>query len=112
MFSMKIKELRNSKNLNQEDVAKAIGITKNTYIKYENGTQSPKLETIEKLSEFFGVTTAELISDIEPTVNGKLGAKLKLIEQLDDEEKKSIMMMIEGLILRNQSKIISKEFKT
>lgn len=47
MFSSKIRDLRVERDLNQEEVANGIGVGKNTYLAYEKGTQSPKLETVE-----------------------------------------------------------------
>ncbi|TOB82865.1 transcriptional regulator, partial [Vibrio parahaemolyticus] len=51
MFRTKIRDLRLEKDLKQEDVANGIGVGKNTYLAYEKGTQSPKLETVEKIAQ-------------------------------------------------------------
>ena len=110
MFKDKIKQLRKDRNLNQEDVAVAVEITKPTYIKYEKGTQSPQLATIEKLAKFYGVTAQELISDVQPDLDEKLITKLNLIKQLEDNEKDSIILVIEGIIFRHQSMSLNKKF--
>ena len=111
MFSSKIKELRIEKGLNQEDVAKGISVGKNTYLAYEKGTQSPKLETIEKIAKFYGVTVTEIISEENVSTSNKLKAKLAMIEELGEKEKESLMIMIEGLVMRSRNREIQQEFK-
>lgn len=108
MFGEQIKALRESRNMKQEDVAKAINIAKSTYIKYEKGTQSPQLETIERLARFYGVTLSQIIEEKEPEINEQLLSKLELIDQLNEEEKRSIMILIDGLIFRRRNLELSK----
>lgn len=110
MFSVKIKEIRESKNLNQETIANAINVSKNTYLNYEKGTQSPKLETIEKLAKYYGISVSEVIGDSEPSMDYKLKNKLSMIDELDEQEKESLMIIIEGLIMRNRNKTLEKKF--
>lgn len=109
MIQEQIKRLRLERNMNQEDVAKAINITKSTYIKYEKGNQSPQVETLEKLASFYGVTLRELIEEEEPNLDIRLGKKLQLINQLEEKEKESVILMIEGLIFRRQNIELSKK---
>ncbi|MBL4745939.1 MAG: helix-turn-helix transcriptional regulator [Flavobacteriaceae bacterium] len=106
MSKVKIKELREQNNLTQTQVAQNIGIAKNTYIKYEKGEQSPQLVTIEKLALFYKVPLYELIENQELKIDDKLKSKMALIEQLEDEEKAALIMLIEGLLLRHQNKAI------
>ncbi|MEZ9657428.1 helix-turn-helix domain-containing protein [Vibrio splendidus] len=103
MFSTKIREIRESKNLNQDTVANAINVSKNTYLSYEKGTQSPKLETIEKLANFYGLPITAIISDEETKIDSQLTSKLGMISKLSDEEKQTLMIIIEGLIMRNRT---------
>ncbi|MFZ3423504.1 helix-turn-helix domain-containing protein [Vibrio harveyi] len=103
MIGEQIKSLRESRNLKQEDVANAINIAKSTYIKYEKGTQSPQLETVEKIAKLYGVAVCELIGGQKPSLDEQLISKMELISQLDEDEKKSIMLMIDGLVYRRQN---------
>lgn len=63
----RIKEIRQEKNLSQTDIAKALGVTRQAISLYEKGDREPKLETWQKLADFFGVSVPYLqgISDIE-----------------------------------------------
>ncbi len=111
MFSAKIRELRLRKDLNQEDMAIGIGVGKNTYLAYEKGTQSPKLETVEKIAKFHGVPVCELVSDDETGIDEKLKSKLRIIESLDDMEKESLLILMEGLFMRSKNRKIQEEFR-
>lgn len=111
MFNEKIKELRESRNLNQMEVAQGIGVSKNTYLKYEKNEQSPLLSTVEKIADFYGISTIELISDHKPERDNQVCAKLKIIEQLNEKEKESLLLVIEALILKSQTERIRSSFK-
>lgn len=108
MLNERIKDLRLSRNLTQEDVANAVKIAKSTYIKYEKGTQSPQLETIEVIAKFYGVNISEFFEEKRPELDLQLMSKLELISQLENDEKESIILMIEGLIFRRQNINLSK----
>lgn len=103
MIGEKIKALRESKKTRQEDVANYINITKSTYIKYEKGTQSPQLEIVERIAKLYGVSVCELVGDQKPSLDEQLASKMELINNLNQEEKKSIMLIIDGLIYRRRN---------
>lgn len=46
----KIREIRNSKGLSQEELAKALGTSKATISRYENGTREPRMEQLENIA--------------------------------------------------------------
>lgn len=111
MFKDKIKELRKARRLNQEDVAMSIGTTKTTYIKYEKGTQSPLLTTVEKIANFYGTPIQELIGETKANIDQQLESKLSSIKSLDKKEKESIIMMIEGILFRHQNIALCEDIK-
>lgn len=56
LIGERIKELRKSKGLTQEELGKIIGVQKSAVLKYENGSvQNLKRTTIAKLADFFKV---------------------------------------------------------
>lgn len=72
----RIKELREKNEVSQSNVAKAVGITRQAVSLYEKGEREPKLETWQKLADFFGVSVQYLqgISDV-PNANSSLAAQ-------------------------------------
>ena len=56
----KIKEFRKSKNISQESLAKALGVTFQAVSKWETGTTAPDVSLIPSIASFFGVSIDEL----------------------------------------------------
>lgn len=52
-----IKELREERNLTQQQLASALNVDKSTIAKYETGDRLPNIEMSVKLASFFNVTT-------------------------------------------------------
>ena len=61
--------LRNIHGYSQEEVAEKIGISRQAYAKWENGSTIPDIEKCKRLSDLYGVTIDSLIK--ETTVDGK-----------------------------------------
>lgn len=57
----KLRDLREDRDLTQEDVAKLIGIDQRTLSNYENGKTNPDSFVITKLADFYGVSADYLI---------------------------------------------------
>lgn len=53
--------LRNMKGLTQEQVAEVIGISRQSYSKWEQGETVPDIDKCDKLAKFYGVTIDSLI---------------------------------------------------
>ena len=51
----RLKYLRKSENLTQQELATALGIAKSTVSMYENGQREPDFETLEAISDYFNV---------------------------------------------------------
>ena len=63
MFSDKLKELRASKKLTQEEFAKAISVSKGAVAMWETGKRTPDTDMLKTISRFFKVTVDELIGN-------------------------------------------------
>lgn len=63
MLGEKLKNLRNDKDLTQEQVAKYLGLTRGAYAGYELGRRDPDKQTLLKLARFYGVSVDFLIDD-------------------------------------------------
>ena len=60
IIAEKLIELRKAKGFNLKEAAEAIGIEYQNYRKYET-TSSPKIDTLIKIADFYGVTTDYLV---------------------------------------------------
>ena len=60
-FNEKLKFLRCSSKLTQQQVASYLGVKRVAYTAYEAGRTSPSLENVVKLSHLYNVTTDSLL---------------------------------------------------
>lgn len=75
-----LKKIREERKLTKKEVCESTGISERAYLTYEFGEREPKISVIEKLADFYGVTTDYLLGR-EPAPNPF--AELNLSE--DDE---------------------------
>ena len=64
IFAQRLKEAREKQNLTQEEFAKELGMSWNTYRNYETvgtGHTTPKQETLVKIAELLNTTTDFLL---------------------------------------------------
>ena len=67
---IRIKQLRTERGLLQKDIANTIGISLRAYQYYERGERTPDIETLEKLADYFQVSTDYLLGRTEkPTLD-------------------------------------------
>ncbi len=70
----RLKELREDNDLTQIECAKKAYISKNSYIRYENGERVPPLDTIKVFAEFYKTSIdyiAGLTDEIKPYPRNK-----------------------------------------
>ena len=81
----RIKELRQKNNLTLKELGQKIGMANNTLSQYETGKREPKIETWNKLAEYFNVPTSYLmgLSDDDKTVIKKISSEDLLQELID-----------------------------
>lgn len=67
-YIQKIKELRTEKGFSQDQIAKAINVSRPTYTAIESGKQELSLEEAKKLATLFGIGVDELLSGSIPNI--------------------------------------------
>lgn len=105
-----IKRLREDRGIKQSEIADLIGMHRSNYSKVENGQREISIAAIEKIARYFNITIDELVhmeKDIPKEVS--LGDKttveqVKLIQELDQEEKNMIFKMIETFLTKKKFK--------
>lgn len=55
-----LKEMRERAGLKQSEVAEQVGVTPQTYMKWENGKNEPKASNLRRLAQILNVTEIEL----------------------------------------------------
>lgn len=61
MLRHRLVQLRKEFNKTQSDIAKVLEITRPAYTAYEKGSRNPDYETLDKLANYFEVTTDYLL---------------------------------------------------
>ncbi|MGE7121838.1 helix-turn-helix domain-containing protein [Peribacillus sp. NPDC046944] len=67
MLGDRLKKLRATRGLSQEQLSKHLGLSRGTYAHYEINKRQPDYDTLKKLSVFFDVSTDYLIDGKEHT---------------------------------------------
>ena len=75
MLSEQIKNLRTAKGINQVELAKCLGVTKQSVSNWENENIMPSIDMLIKIAEYFGVTVDYFKDNTKET--SILGKKLK-----------------------------------
>jgi transcriptional regulator with XRE-family HTH domain len=106
MFKDKLKELRNKKGLSQRELAKTLKLSPSTIAMYEIGQREPDNATLNKIADFFNVTTDCLLgrdwwekdeppADIELEEFIKNNSNIKLMgNPLDEKAKDDVLMFL------------------
>ena len=105
----RLKELRKEKGDTQEVVAKAMGVTRRGYQKWENGESQIKPEKAQQLADYFGVSVGyllgyeDLLDQIEE-VDTELSKGMTIAKNLSvtasssyDELLENILILLKGL---------------
>ena len=106
-----MKLFRDNKHLTQKEVALRVGIPQGQYSRIENGKVEPSLSTLEKLTDFFGISMAELFQTNKQVINTNpdpvnlpLLEKVKMIDLLDKDEQTALLKLIDMAITKKMLK--------
>ena len=56
----RIEEIRNAKGIRQEELAKKLGVSRQTISSLENGRYNPSILLARKIAKYFGMTIEEV----------------------------------------------------
>lgn len=114
----RLKELRQKKGDTQEVVAKAMGVTRRGYQKWENGESQIKQEKAKQLADYFGVSVGyllgydevpkELIDELELQLDHVLTPTEKEDLENNPELRNHYLSIVRDRILHNQRKEVEK----
>ncbi|NQZ76833.1 MAG: helix-turn-helix domain-containing protein [Ekhidna sp.] len=105
----KIKTVREAKGLSQKQVALSINMDPSQYSKIEKSKTDPSVSTLEKIADALSVSLPELFQSDEifkdiDSADKTIMEKLRLIEQLDEDEKLSVFKIIDSLFAKKRLK--------
>lgn len=110
-----IKAIRLEKDLKQIQVAEHIGVDKSAYSKIEKGLRSITVEELQKMAQLFNMTTDQILHydgkiPREVVVEDKSTAEqIRLIQQLDEEDKKTVFRIIDKMLTNKKFKEFFKK---
>ncbi|HRW21555.1 MAG TPA: helix-turn-helix transcriptional regulator [Bacteroidales bacterium] len=105
-----IKRIRTERGIKQAEIADLIGMHRSNYSKIENGQREISLAAIDKIAKFFNISIDELVhlgDDIPKEVSLEdktTSEQVKLIQELEPEEKNMVFKMIETFLTKKKFK--------
>jgi len=116
MATSTLKILREINDYDQQAIADVLGISQNTYSRLERDSKKLTSEQAKKLSEFYNVSIAEILSEVAPTIsfsNNKIDNSNNGYIQVDKDQRQSSVTEIVSLkeeiaYLRNQNSDLIK----
>ena len=87
-FNEKLQELRLRKGLTQEELSKALFVSRTAVSKWESGKGYPNIESLKQISKLFSITVDELLSSDE---------LLSIAEKDGEQKEKRLRSLVFGL---------------
>jgi len=88
-FNEKLQELRKNKGITQEELAKALYVSRTAISKWESGRGYPSIDSLKEIAKYFSVTIDELLSSNEV---------LSIAEEDNKQREKHFRSLVFGLL--------------
>jgi len=108
-FGARVRELRKKKGITQIELAKKMNVTQRGISYYENETDNPSMEIIEKISHALGVSKRLLVEydeaciDDEPQPIRALQQKMRIISTLPPDDQRYLARTIDMLAQKHST---------
>lgn len=107
MFRTRLVQLRKAQNLTQQALADAVGIHVGQIRRWEAGETQPQLDALVGLARALHVSLDELVFDeSERGPSDDMALQFEAVSHLPEEERRIIKALIEGMIVKHQTKQI------
>lgn len=104
-FPERLAALRKARALTQQALADKVGVHVLQIRRYEAGNSQPTLDVIRRLALALSVSADELVferAERDPAEDLRL--QFEAVSRFDEEDKKVVRALLEGLILKNEAK--------
>ena len=105
-----IKKIREDKGLTQLQIAELIHMHRSNYSKIESGQREISVDALNKIAKYFGMSIDQIVNfdgavPNEVTIEDKsMMEQVKLIQELDSEEKNMIFKMVDTFLTKKKFK--------
>lgn len=104
-FPKRLVTTRKTQGFTQQTLADAVGMHVNQIKKYEAGTAQPTLSALIKLAQTLHVSLDALVfEEGERGPDEDLRLQFEAVSRMPEEEKKIIKALLEGMIMKHQTK--------
>lgn len=95
-----LKELRNEKNLTQEQIAEKFGVSQRSVSRWENGNTMPDISVLIELSDYYDVDLREILNGERKAknMNEDLKETLVMVSDYTNEDKKKLVTSLYSMI--------------
>ena len=100
MFGMRIRELRLKKGLTQVDLSRQLDVSQATIAGWEKEVNLPNTGTLQRLAQYFGVSTDYLLGNDPPQSQSFSPDETKLIHiyrRLNDADRQTAFRILSSL---------------
>ena len=94
-FGKRLSEVRKSKGLSQEEVAKHLGTKAPVIGRYERGEMKPSIETATKLADFLEVSLDYLVGKTDTELDTKTLQRILEVQELPQEVREKLFYFID-----------------
>jgi len=104
-FAERLSALRREQGLTQQALAERVGIHVTLIRRYEAGKTQPGIDGLRRIARALSVSSDVLLFDPEERgPSDDLRLQFEAASQLDDEERKILKALIEGILLKHDAK--------
>ena len=104
-FPQRLSASRKDRSFTQQALAEMVGLGITQMKRYEAGSSQPTLEVIRKLSQALRVSADELLfGKTERGPDEDLRLQLEAISHFNEDEKKVVRSVLEGLLLTHEAR--------
>ena len=96
-----LKELRNEKNLTQEQLAEVFGVSRRTVSRWETGSNMPDLTVLVEMADYYDVDLWELLDGERKSkrMNKELEETVLKVADYTNEQKRKLLRMMQWLFI-------------